>query len=56
MESFTTFTSSAMVDHLIFPGGGGDSAYERRVDARRIFWIKPLKETDPGVAQAFFNP
>ena len=23
MESFTTFTSSAMVDHLIFPGGGG---------------------------------
>ena len=55
MESFTTFTSSAMVDHLIFPEGG-DAAYERRGDARRIFWIKPLKETDPGVAQAFFNP
>ena len=36
--------------------GGGDSAYERGVDARRKFWIKPLKETDLGVAQAFFDP
>ena len=25
-------------------------------DARRTFWIKPLKETDLGVAQAFFDP
>ena len=34
------------------PGGGGglDS------DARRKFWIKPLKEIDLGVAQAFFDP
>ena len=38
------------------PEGGGDSAYERGEDARRKFWIKPLKATDLGVAQAFFNP
>ena len=37
-------------------GGGGGSAYERGGDARRRFWIKPLKETDLGVAQAFFDP
>ena len=36
--------------------GRGDSAYERDGDARRKFWIKPLKETDLGVAQAFFDP
>ena len=35
---------------------GGDSAYERGGVARRKFWIKPLKETDLGVAQAFFDP
>ena len=36
------------------PGGrGGDSAYERGGDTPRKFWIKPLKETDLGVAQAF---
>ena len=36
----------------------GDSAYERGGDARRKFGIKPLKlkETDLGVAQAFFGP
>ena len=34
--------------------GGGDSAYEGGTDAGRKFWIKPLKETDLGVAQAFF--
>ena len=39
-----------------FPGGGGDSAYERGGDACQKFWIKPLKETDLGVAQAFFDP
>ena len=33
-----------------------DSAYERDGDARRKFGIKPLKETDLGVAQAFFDP
>ena len=37
-------------------GGGGESAYERGRDARRKFWIKPLKETYLGVAQAFFVP
>ena len=37
-------------------GGGGDSAYERGGDARRKFWINPLKETDLGVAQASFEP
>ena len=39
-----------------FPRGGGDSAYERGGDACQKFWIKPLKETDLGVAQAFFDP
>ena len=34
----------------------GDSAYERGGDACRKFLIKPLKETDLGVAQAFFDP
>ena len=34
----------------------GDSAYERGGDARRKLWIKPLKETDLGVTQAFFEP
>ena len=35
---------------------GGDSAYERGRDARRKLWIKLLKETELGVAQAFFDP
>ena len=37
-------------------GGGGDSEYEGGGDALRKFWIKPLKETDLGVAQAFLTP
>ena len=37
-------------------GGGGDITYERGGDARRKFWIKALKETHLGVAQAFFDP
>ena len=37
-------------------GGGGNSAYEKGGDARRKFWIKLLKETNLGVAQAFFDP
>ena len=40
-------------DHC--PGGRG-SAYEKGGDARQKFWIKPLKETDRGVAQAFLDP
>ena len=39
-----------------FGSQGVDSAYERGGDARRKFWIKPLKETDLGVAQAFLTP
>ena len=39
---------------IIMPGG--DSAYERGGDPRRKFSIKPLKETDLGVARAFFDP
>ena len=35
---------------------GGSSAYERGGEARRKFWIKPLKDTDLGVAQAFLDP
>ena len=35
---------------------GRNSAYERGGDARRKFCIKPLKETDLGVAQEFFDP
>ena len=31
--------------------GGGGLPYERDGDARRKFWIKPLKETNLGVAQ-----
>ena len=38
------------------PEGGGDITYERGGDARRKFWIKALKETHLGVAQAFFDP
>ena len=34
----------------------GDSEYERGGDARQKFWIKPIKETDLGVAWAFFDP
>ena len=34
----------------------GDSACERGGDARRKFWIRPLKETDLGVGQAFLTP
>ena len=38
------------------PRGWGDSAFGRGRDAHRKFWIKPLKETDLGVAQTFFDP
>ena len=38
---------------FLTPRGG---AYEGGGDARRKFWIKPLKETNLGVAQAFFWP
>ena len=46
------------IQHLepISPGKGRNSAYERGGDVHRKFWIKPLKETNLGVAQAFFWP
>lgn len=37
---------------LGWPGGGDRSANERVGDARRKVRIKPLKETNLGVAQA----
>ena len=43
-------TKNAVRIGLLPGGGGGDSAYERGGDARRKFLIKPLKETDLGVA------
>ena len=35
---------------------GGDSTFEKGGDARRKFWLKPLKETYLSVARAFFEP
>ena len=37
--------------------GGGEEGlpYERGRDARRKFGIKPIKETNPGVAQPIFD-
>ena len=37
-------------------GGGGALPYERGGDARRKFGIKPIKETNLGVAQPIFDP
>ena len=34
----------------------GGVSHERGGDTRRKFWIKPLKETNLGVAQAFVDP
>ena len=34
----------------------GELPYEKIGDARRKFWIKPLKETNLGVVQALFDP
>ena len=44
------------MSHAESTGGGGNSAYEGGSDARRKFWIKPVNETDLGVAQAFLTP
>ena len=41
---------------VVIGAWGVDSTYERGGDARQKFWIKPLKETGLGVAQAFFEP
>ena len=45
-----------MVVLLVTPGGGGTPHMKGGKDACQKFWIKPLKETDPGVAQAFLTP
>ena len=42
--------------HNAVDRGGGNTAYERGGNARQKFCIKPLKETDLGMAQAFFDP
>ena len=36
-------------------GGREGLPYERGRDARRKFGIKPIKETNPGVAQPIFD-
>ena len=43
-------------DRIVAKSARGGLPYERGGDARRNFWIKPLKETNLGVAQPFFNP
>ena len=48
------FTSTSYIDS-VYPQEG-DSTYERDGNACRKFWIKPLNETDLGVAQAFLTP
>ena len=37
-------------------GGGGTLQASSNEITRRTFWIKPLEETDLGMAQAFFDP
>ena len=49
-------TKIKVIEAEKFPGGGGDSTYERGGDARRKVWIKPLKETDMGVASEIYSP
>jgi len=44
------------VNVLVLPPGGGGLPHERDGDARRKIEIKPLKETNLGVAQALFDP
>ena len=50
------FSSSRSLSPCPIVSSGGDSAYERGGDACLKFWIKPLKKTDLGVAQDFFDP
>ena len=47
-----------VVVQLLFssPGPRGGLPYERDGDARRKIRIKPLKETNLGMAQALFDP
>ena len=47
---------SLSINYAPYKYPGGDSAYERGGDAHRKFWIEPLKESDLGGVQAFFDP
>ena len=50
------FSFQLTYDFALMLKPGGDSAYERGGDARRKFWIKPLRKTNLGVAQPFLTP
>ena len=54
-QNITGKSTSTSYNDCVYPQEG-DSTYERDGDACRKVWIKPLKETDLGVAQAFFDP
>ena len=54
--NWALFEIVCYISPVFDPGGGGNSAYERGGDARRKLWTKPLKESDLGVALAFFWP
>ena len=56
VKNYADRSSSASVDRILQARGAPHMKDERGGDTRRKFWIKPLKETDPGVAQAFFDP
>ena len=58
MQDPATKDGSLSINYGLYKygGGGGDAAYERGGDAHRKFWMEPLKETDLGGAQAFFDP
>ena len=45
-----------LLSEAYFYPGGGDLPYKRNEDGRRKIRIKPLKETNLGVAQAIFHP
>ena len=49
------FSKSSFHSFKAFVSSWGVLQYERGGDARRKFWIKPLKETNLGMAQPFFD-
>ena len=53
--TFRAQTTQKHVDVYVNCSQGG-LPYERDGDARQKFWIKPLKETNLGVSQPFFDP
>ena len=52
MQDPVTKDGSLSINYALYKYPGG----ERGGDAHRKFWIEPLKETDLGGAQAFFDP